>query len=379
MRWAFRIAALLAVLAAVVVAALVLLGGDDDADTTVERVPVDGPIELGAPPAAYRIEYTRELTTSDIVDTEIVLGRPALELRTERADTLELTTLGVLETGPPDQERTALVISPTVAVGAPVVSGDLDALIDEGLAVDLERAGTVADRPCRFVRFGGDIGVAPLVEPTDEDHTDVCIDEQSLVLHEETTVAGRVTRRRTATVVDTDPSLDDDAFTPRGERLPSNLGGGRVRRMTDDSRFPDVDFHELDDAPEGYEHLGRYVVAGDAEVDPQGMPGARTVTLADVYVDGTRLLVVENVRTTTAGVAGLPTDTGIPWTVEGHEGVRLLLGVGQSELRTDSVRVVGTGPVDELVEVFEALTRTNGPAESEPYDETEDVLDDPPS
>lgn len=379
MRWALRIAALLAVLAAVVVAALVLLGGDDEVDTTVERVPADGPIELGEPPAAYRIEYARELLTSEVIDTEVVLGRPALDLRTERVDTLELTTLGVLETGPTDQERTALVISPMVAVGAPVISGDLDVLVDEGLAVDLERAGTVADRPCRFVRFGGDLGVAPLVEPTDEDHTDVCIDEQSLVLHEETTVAGRVTRRRTATDVETDPSLDDDAFTPRGERLPSTLGGGRVRRMTDDSRFPDVDFYELDDAPDGYEHLGRFVVAGDAEVDPQGIPGARTVSLADVYVDGTSLLVVENVRTTTAGVAGLPTDTGVPWEVDGHDGVRLLLGVGQSELRTDSVRVVGTGPVEDLVEVFEALTRTNGPAASEPYDETEDVLDGRPS
>ena len=379
MRWALRIAALLAVLAAVLVAVLVLLGGDDEVDTTVERVPADGPIELGEPPAAYRIEYARELLTSEVIDTEVVLGRPALDLRTERVDTLELTTLGVLETGPTDQERTALVISPMVAVGAPVVSGDLDVLVDEGLAVDLQRAGTVADRACRFVRFGGDLGVAPLVEPTDDDHTDVCIDEQSLVLHEETTVAGRVTRRRTATDVETDPSLDDDAFTPSGERLPPDLGGGRVRRMTDDSRFPDVDFYELDDAPEGYEHLGRYVVAGDAEVDPQGLPGARTVTLADVYVDGTSLLVVENARTTTAGVAGLPTDTGIPWTVEGHDGVRLLLGVGQSELRTDSVRVVGTGPVDGLVAVFEALTRTNGPAESEPYDETEDVLDAPAS
>ena len=375
MRWALRIAALLAVLAAVTVAALLLLRGDDDVDTAVDREPADGPIELGEPPATYRIEYARELLTSDAVETQVVTGRPAFDVRVEQPGTLELTTFGVHEIGPPDQERTALVASPMAAGSAPVVSGDLDALLDEGLAVDLEQAATVADRPCRFIRVGGDLAVAPLVEPTDDDHTDVCVDERSLVLHEEVTAGGKVTRRQTATTVEVDLALDDDDFEPLGERLPESLGGGRVRRMTDDSRFPDVDFYELDEAPDGFEHLGRYVVANDAEVDANGVPGARTVGLADVYVDGTSVIIVENVRTTSAGVTGLPTDTGIEWRVAGHDGVRLLLGLGQSELRTGSVRVMGTGPVDELVDVFESLSLRRGPAEAEPYDDVEDVLD----
>ena len=54
-------------------------------------------------------------------------------------------------------------------------------------------------------------------------------------------------------------------------------------------------------------------------------------------------------------------------------------GLGQSELRTASVRVMGTGPVDELTDIFESLVRTNGPADTEPYDDVEDVLDQLPS
>ena len=359
-------------------AVIFLMGRDDVVDTTIERFEATGPIELGDAPAAYRIEYDRELLTSEVVDREVVVGRPPLDLRIERPDTLQLATLGVLELGRADDEdRTALVASPAVSSSAPVLSGDLDALVDAGVVVDLQQAATVADRSCRFVRVGGALDAVPLVEPTEDDHTDVCIDEVGLALHEEVTVAGRVTRRRTATDVDVAPPVDDDDFAALGSRLPEELGGGRVRRMTDDSRFPDVDFYELEaaDVPDGFEHLGRFVVANDAEVDANGLPGPRTVGLADVYVDGAELLVVENVRTTTAGVAGLPTDSGTPLDVDGHDGVRLLLGLAQSELRTGNVRVVGTLPVDELVEVFESLVVSNGPAETESYDDVEDVLD----
>lgn len=380
MRWAVRIAALLAVLAVVVVGALLLLGGDDEADTTVERERASGPIELGAPPATYRIEFARELVASDVTEREVVSGRLPFDVLVQGETALDLGTFGVIEIGPADDERSALVVTPSIPGIAPVVTGDLDALLDEGFAVDLEEGATIAGRPCRYVRVGGALETVPLVEPTADDHTDVCIDERSLVLHEEVTVAGEVTRRRTAIDVELDPPLDDDVFTARGERLPESMGGGRVRRMTDDSRFPDVDFLELAEAPDGYEHLGRYVVANDAELDPQGLPGNRTVGLADVYVgDDGSLIVVENVRTTSAGVAGLPTDRGIPWEVDGHDGVRLLLGLTQSELRTGGVRVSGSVPVDELVEVFESLVVRDGPAGAEPYDEVEDVLDGGPS
>jgi len=379
MRWVLRLAVLLAVLAAVVVGALVLLGGDDDVDTTVERRPATGALEIGEPPGAYRITYDRELLTSKVVEREVVTGRPPFDVRIERAGTLQIVTFGVNELGSIEDDRTALVASPMVAAAAPLVTADVEALLDADLAVDLEQEATVADRPCRFLRVGGALDVVPLVEPTDEEHTDVCVDEHGLVLHEEVTVAGRVTQRRTAVDVEIDPSVDDDAFTPLGERLPESLGGGRVRRMTDDSRFPDVDFFELERAPSGFEHLGRYVVANDAEVDAQGVPGNRTVGLADVYVDGTDLLVVENVRTTSSGVAGLTTDTGIAWDVDGHDGARLLLGLTGAELRTSAVRVSGNVPVDDLVEVFEDLVLRTGAAETEPYDDVEDVLDEPPA
>jgi len=362
-----------------VLGTLAACGGDDEPTTAVERRPAAGGIDVSDPPRTFRITYEVEHLNGEETtrrETEVVEVRLPLDLRIERTedddeelDELQIATLGVLELGAPDQGRASLVADPGVPEGAPVLSGDLGVLLDEGIVEDLEEATTVLDRECRFLRVA--------VDAEDDDRaTDVCVDERSIVLHEEELRDGEVLTRRHAVELEVDVRFEDDAFQPIGERLAESLGGGRVRRMTATSRFPDVDFWELDEVPDGYRHLGRYVIATESPIDAQGMPGARTVSLADVLVgpDGA-LLVVENVRSTSVGVPGLPADVGVPWEVDGFDGVRLVAGLRQSELRTEHVRVVGTGPVDALVEVFESLVLRTGPATTEAYDDVEDVVD----
>ena len=369
--------------------ALAALGAcsEDEPSTLVARAAADGPIDTGSAPRTYRITYDVELPAAGSFEEEVVEGRPPFDVRIERTDedgeleALDVVTFGVVDVGPPDQDRAALVVGPSVPSKAPVFSGDLAAAIDADLAVDLEQGATIAGRNCRFVRVGGSLESGAFEQPTEDDHTDLCIDGRSLILHEEWVANGEVARRRTATEVEIDAELDEDAFAPLGERLTEGFGGGRVRRMTDDSRFPDVESFELADPPGNLRHLGRYVVALDAELDAQGLPGTRTVGLADVYVDGADLVVVENLGSTTVRAPALPADDGIAWDVDGFEDVRLLLTAGQSELRRvdpDSgraIRMVGTLDVDELTELFSSLVSRTGPAETEPYDDVVDVID----
>ncbi|HYD08832.1 MAG TPA: hypothetical protein VEA78_01915 [Acidimicrobiales bacterium] len=358
--------------------ALVLLAGsvvacadDGPPSTEAERRVAAGELVIGSPPTSYRITYEVEHDTGDRT-SEVLEGRPPFDVRLELLDAdgeladLGIYTFGAIETGSPSQDRAALVAHPGVPDAAAVISGDVTRLLEEGVVEDLGEAATVAERDCRFLR----------VEEDEDGHRDVCVDDIGLVLHEEVVRDGTIVQRRHAIDVEVDVRLEDDAFDPLGARLPENLGGGRVRRMTSDSRFPDVDFAELGEVPSGMRFAGRYVVAEDVEVDSAGVPGARTVALADVYEGSGELLVVENVRSTTAGAPGLATDVGIPWEVDGFDDVRLLLSFGRSELRTANVRVIGTGSVDTLVEVFESLVVASEPGETVPFDDdVVDVLD----
>lgn len=363
-------------------AALVLgaLAGcsDDDAPSpsaaAVERRDATGDLGIGSPPTTYRITYDVELVTADRREVEVVEGRPPFDVRVERSEDdelieLRIATFGSLETGGPEEDRAALVADLGVPELAPVVTGDVGLLLEQEVIEDLGQAATVLDRDCRFVRVEEDDG-----------HRDLCVDATGLVLHEESVQDDHVVSRRTATEVEIDVRFEDDAFAPLGERLPEQLGGGGVRRMTAESRFPDVDLWTLDDVPAGMRFLGRYVVASDAEVDAQGVPGPRSVSLADAFEGHGEMVVVENVRSTSSSLPGLATDVGVPWEVDGFDDVRLVLSLGQSELRTANVRVVGTGSVDALVEVFESLVLSNEPGEAVPFDEDVlDVLDDPPA
>lgn len=364
---------------------------DDAGAEAVERVEgtaANGGIELAAPPASYGVTYRTEIVGIGVVEIEVVEGRPPFDVRVERRagdelTALDIATLGALDVGAPDEERTALVTSPSVPERAAVLSGDLEAAVDAGLAEDLSRTATIAERPCRLVRLGGPTDGGALDEPTDDDHADVCVDERSLVLYEEWVRNGDVIRRKVATEVDVEPEVDDDAFRPLGGRLDEELGGGRVRRMSDESRFPDVEFFELEIAPAGFSHLGRYVVAADARTNATGVRPPRTVSLADVYTDGADLIVVENVGSTAGGQQVLPDDEGVPWVVDGFDGARAVFFAAQTELRAlrpsgRAVRVLGTGDVDALTEVFEALVVRDGPADIAPYDEdVVDVIDAP--
>ena len=141
-------------------------------------------------------------------------------------------------------------------------------------------------------------------DPAGEDWVDVCIDEAGLVIAEERAVDGDVIRRRTATAVEEEPTIRGSPFAVEGDVVPVLAGGGAVQRVTDESRPPEADFWELEAAPGGFQHRGRFAVSPPAPGTEAGALQAPTrAGVADVWVRGPTVLVVENGGTVGGEVA----------------------------------------------------------------------------
>jgi len=353
------------------------------------------PRALPPPPDVYEITYRVERVATGVVDTEHRLVRPPFEVRVEthraapgEADLdadpplLDLAVLGGTELGPVDQERALVVVPPTPALRSGHLRTDLPAAIKAGVVEDLGTGREIAGRRCAELRTGAPLDGGLLRAPTEDDRVDACIDDDGFVLREEVTLGGIVVERRTATSVDTDPDLGepelDEAFTPLGHRIREADGGGRVRRVTPDSRPPDVAHHQLPSAPAGMGALGRFGVLTDTVVGPDaaGAPPPATISMVDVYVGGGDVVVVEN----GAAVIGVPVlgrgevEAPLPFAPEATA-VFLTTGV---ELRAPLpggryVRITSTLPLEDTVALAATLEVVDGPGEVRPADDEPDV------
>ncbi len=349
--------------------------------------------ELPPAPELLEIVYRVERLTTGVVDTEQRLVRAPFEVRIEThrvepddvdldADPtiLDLAVLGGAETGPVDQERALVVVPPVPALRSGHLGTDLAAAEQAGVLQPLGFGREIEGRACTELRTGAALDGGILRAPTEDARNDICVDDEGLVLREEITVGGAAVERRTAVSVTTDPDLpdrDDEAFGPLGHRIPELDGGGRVRRLTPDSRPPDVAHHQLPAPPESMSLLGRFGVLTDAPVgaDAAGTVGA-VISMVDVYTGGGEVLVIENGAPVTGGpVLGRgDVEVPLPFAPEATA-VHLTTGV---ELRAplDSgrfVRITSTLSLARTVELAASLVAVDGPGEVVPLDDEPDV------
>jgi hypothetical protein len=269
-------------------------------------LPVDDLLE------SYRVQYRIETPGADgvVQRTEDILIRRPFDAHitvypgAEATGTPEVEALSSLgfyadiTTETPDA-GTGL---PAAALGDLRVDGVLDDLVEAGLFQPRERR-EVLGRECQVYRTGQAVETMQLAAPTDSDFADVCIDASGLVLEEVAITGGESQLHEIATLVDTAPEVDDDAFTVDAEPLALADGGNELDEVDRDV-VPAGGYWVPSATPEGYEHVGRYVLrslapedeaaSGDtATTTTAGVAAPETVeTFVDVYQDGARFVIV---------------------------------------------------------------------------------------
>jgi hypothetical protein len=347
------------------------------------------PLTAGAAPdltgyvVTYRIDdYAAggHITTTDVIRVDRPFrGRLDSYAGTEPSGPLvggQVTVFGNLSV-PTVGERPSL----TLPVPPDIAGNDLRPLpmlewATERGYLDRRERRSVLGRPCTVYRAGEPVSaglVTPLADGDEglRNHADACFDDVGLLLEEVWVREDRVLRRKVAVDLDAGPSLGDADF-PLSERVASEADGATRLREADPTSRPEGRFWVLDSPPEGFGAPRRYVVVipdeqtegGAAQRDPR----KRIVTVADVYVRGVDVLIVDQGGSVSTAQQR-PVPPAVPRVEAGAlaaEGeVGILPGFRTSEVRAALpggrfVRVVGTLSPDELVAVAGRLRPEEG-------------------
>lgn len=353
--------------ALVVVLALVAAcsGGGGD-DTSIDRdgaPPVEdaAAVELGEPLESYAIIYRVEERDGDDVTTREatrLVERP-FRSRFESGELLRVADFGYFGEREPGDETEVLTAVPVPSPGD--VRADLLNLDHGG---DVRR---IAGRECQVHISGAPLLFGNVVEGDD---TESCIDADGLVLEEVVRDDKGIVTRWVAREVDTDPTTTAADFALEGVVARSAAeGGGSLREVEPTSRSVGA-FYEIADVPIGFVHRGRYAVVPPQEASPDDESSRAHVVagVVDVWVRGIDVLVLDQGgtlgRVPPFGVHphGTPEDAlsaqyrGIAESIPGAHAneVRVLLPPGRY------VKVVGTLPLDDLIELVEELTLSEG-------------------
>ncbi len=351
------------------------LEGESPVTTTATIVgePIDGdaePIELER--TDYAITYRVEGFTDGgaVVDIERRWVRPPYASRVETVPAddedaaptfLQIADFGILQTGREDEEPVVLRTEPSVAPG--------DVRVDvDGLEWRHE-ARTVLDLRCQVFRSAGPVDVArqPAVDAGEDTWADLCVGDDGLLLQEEWVIDGEPFRRRTAIELDASPALDDGLFEPGGQPT-DGPEGGALGELTADSVPPGVAFYALAEPPPGFRHRGRFGYSPPrAAIEVGQAEPSKVALILDVYEDGDGgLLVVANGGTSdnTDVVAVDPSDDTVSLGPIGPGEVHRDLRQNEVRAAFDRgrfLRVWGTLPVPDLVDVARTLTATTDP------------------
>jgi hypothetical protein len=304
------------------------------------------------PPTSYRISY-------DVVENglprveEQVVRRPYESLVTSTRD-------GTLLSGTATS-RQALQTFLSAQQGWLILQPELHRAADDqhpaGAVAAMEALGLVerrgeeayAGRRCTVFRTGQPPSAGAATAPSEEEHTDLCIDEAGLVLHERWEIGGSVVVERTARSVDLEPVLDPATFAP-GPVLEDADGV----QAAFESIAVKADEETLDrlrtevTPPTGYRVDGAVFRAADAG---GGAPGQEIVRF---YSSGPALLEV--VEVFVAGPADVTGAAGASVEVEGWDEVWFEPGFRSSALRA---RIDGSSYVElrhhDVALLFEVL------------------------
>lgn len=241
--------------------------------------------------------------------------------------------------------------------------------------VERREVRRVAGRSCQVWRSGGFLSVTTMTKPTEDNHTDSCVDAKGLLLEELQVSNGDVLVRRVAVSVDERPTLEDRDFDPGTERLPPDKGGGSVQRMKEGTGPPGDQFEVAADPPvEGFVRHGRYTV-----IPPQPeafadvtREGERRAAFTTVWTRGIDHLYLEQ-GGTLQGAEPFPDVAGsrrvdLP-SLGGASAEIIPSGLG-NQVRAKLpggrwVSVGGTLPLDQLLEVARTLRQVPGPGNLE--------------
>jgi hypothetical protein len=337
--------------------------------TAPEPVSVDALIVAGPEvdaPMTYRITY-------DVVENGLVrveewtVRRPYESLVLSRRGDVLLsgtsTSRTVLQTYLSDREgwlpvqpelhRAAFDQHPAGAVAA------MEAL---GLVEEQGRQEHLG-RTCTVYRTGQPPSAGRATAPSDDEHTDVCIDGSGLVLHERWEIAGSVVAERTATEVEIEPEVDPESFRP-GPVVDEADAVSQLFTIiavpADEETLARLET-ELP-VPEGYTDDGAVFRAAHGGGGAGGMVTSGSAEIVRFYSSGPSLLEVAEVFV--AGDAELASASAVPVEVDGWDAVWFEPGFRNSSLRA---RTGGSSYVDLrhhdvafLFEVLASLERTDG-------------------
>ena len=333
-----------------------LLAGDGDGGNG-GRDPAAG----GARPVAYRVLYRVEQRIDDpplVTWEERVVRRPfhgmSVTLRQRPSPPASGRPVsGVLTTADRVYSVSAAGLQEVAGRVPGVPGGDqaLGVVLDDAVTRGVARAaGTrrVAGRECRLYRLARPHH-QPLGPFGGDDHSDVCVDGDGILLAEEWTLDGRVVQVRTAVEIDLSPpeALLRDALSTAGASPPPPGVEPPVVARDDEASS----FLPAPSPPPGFEPNGVVRVVMPASVaDPDAGPGTVLFSsVAWVFVSGPDVVTVE------AGEGALPWSEGdavAPVSLPGLGGALSALGPEGAELRVPLdgrwVRLRGTIAPDRL-------------------------------
>jgi len=268
----------------------------DRPGSRVEAGPVVHP---GRGPTSYRITYRTDGGRKSYEGTTVLEVRRPFDARQENftgsppgkgKPAVSIQTLGRFQQG-----ALVLAVPPAPPSFDLNPAASLPAASKRGLVVRRERR-VIAGRACQVYRTGDDpaSGALKAWKPKATSWNDVCLDAQGLVLEQVAVEKGAVLHRRVAVTVDLAPSLDDSLFAAAGDVLPVQKGGGAFKQVSDDSRLPGR-FWDLPSVPQGFAHIGRYVVRPPQPELVASVDRERYLLggIADAYTSDGGVLIVE--------------------------------------------------------------------------------------
>jgi hypothetical protein len=317
-------------LVAAVLAGLDVAGRSGSSSTpevalTSELVSSTGALSpITAAPNAYRVVYRVETYDdqgkANASTEEVLVRRPFDGRITSKAGeppggAVQWTltnSLGLVADATAGQAPDVSQVPPGAAAGDIRVDGSIADLVDQGLFVPRERR-RVLGRDCQVYRTGQPLESAAVAPPSDQDHTDACVDASGLLLEEVSVMSGKLSLRTLAVELDVAARPTDDVFAITGTPVPLDQGGPQLVPI-DAATDPVPGYWKLTQPPAGFTYQGRDLLRTAGPTGSDGKPGPTVESYVDLYVNGADYLVV--LQGTSAGEPqhqpseGKPVDLG---------------------------------------------------------------------
>jgi hypothetical protein len=255
-----------------------------------------------------------------------------------------------------------------IAVPPSLASGDIrvDAIIEDAVeskAFLRREQREVYGRECQVYRAGGPVfaGDVTRYQPGRGDYADFCVDRNGIVIEEYWVDKGELIRRRAATELDIDPSIDSDVFSITAEENP-DIKRGAVERIKSEPSGEGIPLWTLPKTPKGYERLGRYAVVITPDAIPQTSQLVQTAgpsSTSDVYVRGPDVVVVDQ-DPSLVSFTSADKRPSKDLEIDGLSEAKLIIDGRMSEVRAkiaggSIVRVFGTVEPKELIRLAKKL------------------------